>query len=59
MLSPDTVQAAKEFTRWKSDPNVDQTYKCNYCGKYYDYRIFLIHKCEPVATLDYGFIPTV
>jgi len=45
-LSIETVEQAKAFANWKPDPNVDNTIKCNRCNKWYDYRVFLIHKCN-------------
>jgi hypothetical protein len=45
-VSVETIETAKLFAQWKPDPNVDQTMKCSRCGKFYDYRIFLIHKCN-------------
>lgn len=59
MLTSDSYQQAVEFARWKPDDNVDQTMKCEKCNRYYDYRIFLIHKCMPVVKTDLGYIPTV
>jgi len=45
-VSADTIETAKAFATWKPDPNTDQTIKCDRCGKYYDYRIYMIHKCS-------------
>jgi hypothetical protein len=53
------IDEAKEFATWKRDDTVDNTHKCNNCGKYYDYRIFMVHKCDAVAFPDYGYIRTV
>lgn len=55
-------EEAQEFNRWKRDDTIDNTHLCNSCGKYYDYRIFMVHRCKPVASVDngsFGYVNTV
>ena len=48
-VSVETIEQAKAFATWKRDSNTDHTMKCARCGKYYDYRIYMVHSCVASA----------
>lgn len=59
MLNSQTHDEAVAFSQWRRDDTVDSSIKCTKCEKYYDYRIYLVHTCTPVAKQELGFVPSV